>query len=143
MTGKDEEGAALLSGVTLTTARVDARVQLDSGAVLRLLPAPTPRWPDLLTVHSDADRMLFSGKVRRQSASLELLLFDVVLSMACHIMSSVRAPATVLRKYRALYGLARKWCSLLADRVTAEDKFWRHSCLHGEASRDRCAAIVE
>jgi len=53
----------LLSDVTLTTARVDARVQLDSGAVLRMLPAPTPRWPDLLTVHSDVDRMLFSGKV--------------------------------------------------------------------------------
>ncbi len=53
----------MLSGVTLTTARVDARVQLDSGAVLRMLPAPTPRWPDLLTVHSDVDRMLFSGKV--------------------------------------------------------------------------------
>ena len=53
--------------MTLTTARVDARVQLDSGTVLRLLPAPTPRWPDLLTVHSDADRTLFSGKVRAKS----------------------------------------------------------------------------
>ncbi len=53
--------------MTLTTARVDARVQLDSGTVLRLLPAPTPRWPDLLTVHSDSDRTLFSGKVRHQS----------------------------------------------------------------------------
>ena len=67
--GKDEEGAALLSDVTLTTARVDARVELDSGTVLRMLPAPTPRWPDLLTVHSDADRMLFSSKVRNRYAA--------------------------------------------------------------------------
>ena len=61
--GKDETGTALLSTVTLTVAKSDSSIELDSGALLRLIPCPTPRWPDLLALSSDADRILFSSKV--------------------------------------------------------------------------------
>ena len=68
--GKDEAGAALLSSVTLTVAKSDSSLKLDSGALLRLIPCPTPRWPDLLAVSSDADRILFSSKVVSTSPHL-------------------------------------------------------------------------
>ena len=68
MAGKDEAGTALLSTVTLTAAKSDSSIELDSGALLRLIPCPTPRWPDLLSVSSDADRILFSSKVAAAKA---------------------------------------------------------------------------
>ena len=69
VTGKDEAGSALLSTVKLTVAKSDSSIQLDSGTQLRLIPSPTPRWPDLLSVSSDADHILFSSKVGRHPTS--------------------------------------------------------------------------
>ena len=63
--GKDEESVALLSSssVTLTTAKPGSVLELSADHLLRLLPTPTPRWPDLLAVYSSADRILFSSKL--------------------------------------------------------------------------------
>jgi hypothetical protein len=61
--GKDGDDAALLSGVSLNVAKPGATLELAPDHSLRFLPAPTPRWPDLLTVYSDADRLLFTSKL--------------------------------------------------------------------------------
>ena len=54
--GADEAGAKLLSKVTLHAARSAEGVAVGRNGRLRLLPLPTPRWPDLLVVHSAEDR---------------------------------------------------------------------------------------
>lgn len=66
--------AELLQGVTLRAARAGAARDGSSGSTattasaagggrLRLLPAPTPRWPDLLLVFDTETRVLFTGKL--------------------------------------------------------------------------------
>ncbi|KAK9827610.1 hypothetical protein WJX81_005946 [Elliptochloris bilobata] len=61
--GSDEEGAKLLSKATLHAARSADGVAVGRNGRLRLLPLPTPRWPDLLVVHSAEDRLLFTSKL--------------------------------------------------------------------------------
>jgi flavorubredoxin/flavin reductase (DIM6/NTAB) family NADH-FMN oxidoreductase RutF len=52
--------AALLAGVTLHAAKPGTAV--GRGGRLALVPAPTPRWPDLLLAHDAPTRTLFSSK---------------------------------------------------------------------------------
>ena len=33
------------------------------GGALKLIPCPTPRWPDLLVAYSPSDRLLFTSKL--------------------------------------------------------------------------------
>ena len=54
--GSDEAGAKLLSAVTLHAARSADGVAVGRNGRLRLLPLPTPRWPDLLVVHAPEER---------------------------------------------------------------------------------------
>lgn len=54
--GADEAGTKLLSKVALHAARSAEGVAVGRNWRLRLLPLPTPRWPDLLVAHSAEDR---------------------------------------------------------------------------------------
>jgi flavorubredoxin len=62
-TGGDKEGAALLSSVELVAARSGASLELGEETSLKLIPCPTPRWPDLLVAYSPSDRLLFTSKL--------------------------------------------------------------------------------
>lgn len=62
----DEALAQALKGVQLepvsrsSSLKLSARGQVD-GRRLRFIPIPTPRWPDLVAVHSEEDGILFSS----------------------------------------------------------------------------------
>jgi len=58
------ERKALLSGITLNSARTGQHVSLgtDPTHVLELELTPTPRWPDLMTAYYPPARILFSSK---------------------------------------------------------------------------------
>lgn len=51
-----ESGKISVESVTRST-----EVSLSSGQVLRFIPVPTPRWPDLLAVYFPEDELLFSS----------------------------------------------------------------------------------
>ncbi|CAL8463910.1 g3445 [Coccomyxa elongata] len=61
--GGDKEGAALLSSVELVAARSGGSLEVGQETVLKLIPCPTPRWPDLLVAYSPGDRLLFTSKL--------------------------------------------------------------------------------
>ncbi len=61
--GGDKEGAALLSSVELVAARSGASLEVGTEIALKLIPCPTPRWPDLLVAYSPGDRLLFTSKL--------------------------------------------------------------------------------
>lgn len=59
----DEEGAALLSAVELVAARSGSSLEVGEETSLKLIPCPTPRWPDLLVAYSPSDRLIFTSKL--------------------------------------------------------------------------------
>ena len=61
--GGDKEGAALLSAVELVAARSGGSLEVGDQTLLKLIPCPTPRWPDLLVAYSPSDRLLFTSKL--------------------------------------------------------------------------------
>ena len=76
------DDAELLSKVTLHAARSADGVAVGRNARLRLLPLPTPRWPDLLVAHAPEDRcraccVLRAGRTRPRVAA------GVVTSSKC------------------------------------------------------------
>ncbi len=74
-TGGDEQSAALLSRITLQVAKPGTTVTLGkttADTALRLIPTPTPRWPDLLTIYSPKQKMLLSSKLFSAHVSPEL-----------------------------------------------------------------------
>jgi flavorubredoxin len=79
--GGDEAGAALLSAINLIAARSGESLEVGGETRLKLIPCPTPRWPDLLVVYSPAERLLFTSKLF--SAHVRCLLsctpFDIPL----------------------------------------------------------------
>ncbi len=38
-------------------------IQVGQETVLKLIPCPTPRWPDLLVAYSPSDRLVFTSKL--------------------------------------------------------------------------------
>ena len=63
------------------------------GGALKLIPCPTPRWPDLLVAYSPSDRLLltsklFSAHVRRAVApicsTLHINRLACTFSLLCH-----------------------------------------------------------
>lgn len=61
--GGDDEGAALLTSLNLVAARSGESLEVGREAKLKLIPCPTPRWPDLLVVYSPTDRLVFTSKL--------------------------------------------------------------------------------
>jgi hypothetical protein len=62
----DPAGAALAAGLTLRVARAgggDGARLAGPGGRLELVPAPTPRWPDLLVAVDRASRLAFTSKL--------------------------------------------------------------------------------
>ncbi|GAB4823919.1 hypothetical protein N2152v2_010965 [Parachlorella kessleri] len=93
-----DEAAKLLTGCTLTTARRGTVVTLGgeggtSRKELRFVPVPTPRWPDLLVVCSEADSLLFSSNLFSLAVYSEgdQLLFSSNLFSA-HVAPEVAGP---------------------------------------------------
>ncbi|KAL3160809.1 hypothetical protein ABBQ38_009218 [Trebouxia sp. C0009 RCD-2024] len=60
---KDKEGAQLLESVKIVTAKSGTTVAFSENSKLKLIPVPTPRWPDLLCVYHKTDRLLFSSNM--------------------------------------------------------------------------------
>lgn len=58
----DEELKTLVDGhATITFVTGSTTISLGGGEVLKFVPIPTPRWPDLVAVHSSKDQILFSS----------------------------------------------------------------------------------
>ena len=55
------------------------------GGSLKLIPCPTPRWPDLLVAYSPADRLLFTSKL----FSAHVRRADAFISLVCNWHSSL------------------------------------------------------
>ena len=61
--GPRQGDAALLAGVTLHAVKPGTRVTLACGRSLALVPAPTPRWPDLIVAFDATSSTFFSSKL--------------------------------------------------------------------------------
>lgn len=76
--GSDEALAALLPRISIQVAKPGSTIAMPSApdAPLNLIPTPTPRWPDLLTIYSPQHSMLLSSKLFSAHVSPELAVDD-------------------------------------------------------------------